>query len=122
MKAALLMAFFVFAAAVAGYSVQEESGACLPDHNQAEQEDKKFCHCLSMGGADLCHDGKPYSYQEWAEENNRRSQDVDEHGKQKKPDIPMCSMACKEDHCECCGYFKQRYQKKAKLTIPYDPV
>lgn len=123
MKAFILGAFFVFAAAVAGYSLQEESGACLPDHNQAEVENKKFCHCMSMGGVDLCHDGKAFSYQEWAEENSRREGDIDpKTKKQKKPDIPLCSMACKEDHCECCNFFYQRYKKKAAITIPYDEI
>lgn len=107
---------------MAGYSIQEETGACLPEHHQAEVENKQYCHCVAMGGYQLCHGDKPFSYQEWREENERRQQDVDKKGKQKQPNIPQCSMACKEDHCECCSYMERfKDKRKAQLAIPYDP-
>ncbi len=79
---------------------------------------------MSMQGSDLCHDGKSFTYQEWQEENGRREADKDKNGKQKKADIPKCEMACREDACECCNFFYDRYKnkKKASITIPYDPV
>jgi hypothetical protein len=123
MRNPLIAVAFLISAVVIGFAAQEESGACLPEHHQAEQENKLYCHCVAMGGFQNC-DPKTghYSYQKWVEENRRRQQDIDP--KTKKPrekQLPKCRMSCKEDHCECCAYMNQfRDKRKAEITISYD--
>lgn len=118
MKSIALTSFLILTAVLAGYALQEETGICLPEVHADHP-----CHCLDMGGYQLCHDGKPFSYQEWAQENQRRSGDIDpKTKKQKQPDIPMCTMSCKEENCDCCGYMDRLKKKKAAITIPYDPI
>ena len=117
----IALVLLIVSAGVGGYTLQEESGACLPESHTAEQQGKAYCHCVAMGGYQLCHGSKPFSYQEWVEENQKREADTDKKGKQKQPDIPQCAMSCKEDHCECCAYMEKfKDKRRAAITIPYD--
>ena len=119
----LIVLVFLSSAAVAGFAVQEESGACLPEHHMAEQKGRLYCQCTAMGGYLNCDDKTGhYSYQKWVQENQRREQDIDPKTKtQREKSVPMCRMSCKEDQCECCAYMSQfRDKRKAQITIPYD--
>lgn len=100
---------FVLLAFVAGYALQEESGACLPERHAADQAGAKFCHCLDMGGYRFCKDGV-WQYKDWFEAGTP---------------TPQCEMACREDHCECCVWqdkYNKRQKRHAQITIPYDPL
>jgi hypothetical protein len=114
---------FVTCVVIGGFSAQEESGVCLPEHHMAEENGNLYCQCTAMGGYLNCDDKTGhYSYQKWLQENRRREQDIDP--KTKKPrekSVPMCRMSCKEDHCECCTYMRRfKDKRKAEITIPYD--
>jgi hypothetical protein len=122
MKLALVFVLLLSSLAF-GYTMQEESGICLPEHHMAEQKDAKYCQCMAMGGYQLCHKGKSFSFQEWREENERRNEET--NPKKRQPQIPQCMMACKEEHCECCAYMEKFHQvpkKRVAITIPYDSL